>query len=158
VLVWLSVRGEVQIVCIWSSWCHCSPKPHHLLHHLNPDWFECLAGRYRSTAAGAVLQAPALSSKCGSSTLRADCGGSTQTRDIRHRVALGLYDIEALYRNCKFARKQVLAYGGTLTDSWEFKPHHHHALLDAAYWHHVASSVVCVLGTRYLVQKRMNRS
>jgi len=84
---------------------------------LDPDWFECLAGRYRSTAAGAVLQAPALSSKCGSSTSRADSGGSTQTRDIRHRVALGLYDIEALYRNCKFARKQVLAYGGTLTDS-----------------------------------------
>jgi len=23
VLVWLSVWTEVQIVCIWSSWCHC---------------------------------------------------------------------------------------------------------------------------------------
>ena len=31
VLVWLSVWSEVQIVCIWSSWCHCIPKPHHLL-------------------------------------------------------------------------------------------------------------------------------
>ena len=39
VLVWLSVWTEVQIVCIWSSWCHCIPKPHHLLPHLNPDWF-----------------------------------------------------------------------------------------------------------------------
>ena len=40
VLAWLSVRSEVQIVCIWSSWCHwdCIPKPHHLLPHLNPDW------------------------------------------------------------------------------------------------------------------------
>ena len=25
-LVWLSVWIEVQIVCIWSSWCHCHPK------------------------------------------------------------------------------------------------------------------------------------
>ena len=39
VLVWLSVWSEVQIVCIWSSWCHCIPKAHHLLPHLNPDWF-----------------------------------------------------------------------------------------------------------------------
>ena len=36
VLVWLSV-------CLWSSWCHCIPKPCHLLPHLNPDWF-CLSG------------------------------------------------------------------------------------------------------------------
>ena len=35
----LSICSEVQIVCIWSSWCHCIPKPHHLLPHLNPDWF-----------------------------------------------------------------------------------------------------------------------
>ena len=27
------------IVCIWSSWCHCIPKPHYLLPHLHPDWF-----------------------------------------------------------------------------------------------------------------------
>jgi len=33
VLVWLSVWSEVQTVC------HCIPKPHHLLPHLNPDWF-----------------------------------------------------------------------------------------------------------------------
>ena len=26
VLVLLSVWSEVQIVCIWSSWCHCHPK------------------------------------------------------------------------------------------------------------------------------------
>jgi len=26
VLVWLSVWSEVQIVCMWSSWCHCHPK------------------------------------------------------------------------------------------------------------------------------------
>jgi len=25
-LVWLSVQNEVQIICIWSSWCHCIPK------------------------------------------------------------------------------------------------------------------------------------
>ena len=24
--VWLSVWSKVQIVCIWSSWCHCRPK------------------------------------------------------------------------------------------------------------------------------------
>ena len=38
-LVWLSVCSKVQIVCIWSSWCHCIPKPHHLLPYLNSDWF-----------------------------------------------------------------------------------------------------------------------
>ena len=42
VLVWLSVCSEVQIVCMWSSWCRCHPKPHHLLPHLNPDWFTFL--------------------------------------------------------------------------------------------------------------------
>ena len=26
VLVWLSVWSEVQIVCIWSGWCHCIPS------------------------------------------------------------------------------------------------------------------------------------
>jgi len=26
-------------LCIWSSWCHCIPKPHNLLPHSNPDWF-----------------------------------------------------------------------------------------------------------------------
>ena len=32
--------SEVQIVCIWSTWYHCIPKPHHhLLPHLNPYWF-----------------------------------------------------------------------------------------------------------------------
>ena len=25
VLAWLSVWSEVQIVCIWSGWCHCHP-------------------------------------------------------------------------------------------------------------------------------------
>ena len=39
VLVWLSVWSEVQIVRIWPSWCHCIPKLHHLLPHLNPEWF-----------------------------------------------------------------------------------------------------------------------
>ena len=36
---WLSVWSEVQTFCIWSSWCHCIAKPHHLLPHLNPYWF-----------------------------------------------------------------------------------------------------------------------
>ena len=42
-LVWLSVWSKVQIVCIWSSWCHCHPKIPYLLPHLNPDWFTFLA-------------------------------------------------------------------------------------------------------------------
>jgi len=25
VLAWLSVWSEVQIICVWSSWCHCHP-------------------------------------------------------------------------------------------------------------------------------------
>jgi len=24
-LAWLSVRSKVQMICIWSSWCHCHP-------------------------------------------------------------------------------------------------------------------------------------
>ena len=39
VLMWLCVWSKVQIVCIWSSWLHCIPKPHRPLPHLNPDWF-----------------------------------------------------------------------------------------------------------------------
>jgi len=39
VLMWSSVWSEVQIVCVWSSCCHCRPKTHHLLPHLNPNWF-----------------------------------------------------------------------------------------------------------------------
>jgi len=35
----VSVWSEVQIVCVWSSWFHCIPKPHYFLPHLNPDWF-----------------------------------------------------------------------------------------------------------------------
>jgi len=35
----MSVWSKVQIVCMWSSWCQCIPKPRHLLPHLNPDWF-----------------------------------------------------------------------------------------------------------------------
>jgi len=38
VLVRLSVWSEVQIVCMWFSWCQCIPKPPCLLPHLNPDW------------------------------------------------------------------------------------------------------------------------
>ena len=38
-LVWLSVWSEVQIVCIWSSWCHCISKRRRLLPHFNPDRF-----------------------------------------------------------------------------------------------------------------------
>jgi len=25
VLAWLSVWSEVQMIYIWSSWCHCQP-------------------------------------------------------------------------------------------------------------------------------------
>ena len=44
--------------------------------------------RYRSIAAGTVLQAPALSSKWGSVILRADGGGSTQTCLPKFQVKL----------------------------------------------------------------------
>jgi len=26
VLAWLSVCSEVQMICIWCSWCHCHPS------------------------------------------------------------------------------------------------------------------------------------
>ena len=52
---WLGVRKSIRSVkiewwcvsvviclvwgvyCLWSSWCHCIPVPHHLLPHLNPE-------------------------------------------------------------------------------------------------------------------------
>jgi len=37
--IYLSIWSEVQIICIWSSWCHCMPKPHNFLPLLHPDWF-----------------------------------------------------------------------------------------------------------------------
>ena len=46
VLVWLFVWSEVQIVCIWSSWCHCIPKPHCLLPHLIQTGFTFLILAY----------------------------------------------------------------------------------------------------------------
>jgi len=24
-LAWLSLWSELQMICIWSSWCHCHP-------------------------------------------------------------------------------------------------------------------------------------
>jgi len=37
---------NTSTVCIWFSWCHCFPKPYHLLPHLNPDWFTFLVPAY----------------------------------------------------------------------------------------------------------------
>jgi len=31
-------QGADRLQCIWSSWCHCIPKSHTLMRHLNPDW------------------------------------------------------------------------------------------------------------------------
>ena len=45
VLVWLSVWSEVQIVCVWSGWCHCHPKtPSYLASNKSrlvlPIWYQ----------------------------------------------------------------------------------------------------------------------
>ena len=34
-----SAGSEVQIVCIWSSWCHCHPQTPSSLASFIPDWF-----------------------------------------------------------------------------------------------------------------------
>ena len=39
VLVWLSVWSKVQIFALGPADATAIPKPHHLLPHLNPDWF-----------------------------------------------------------------------------------------------------------------------
>jgi len=31
--------ARCRLFALSSSWCHCIPKPRHLLPHLNPDWF-----------------------------------------------------------------------------------------------------------------------
>jgi len=46
VLVWLSVWIEVQIVCIWSSWCHCHLNTPSSLASFKsrlvlPFWYHC---------------------------------------------------------------------------------------------------------------------
>jgi len=41
---WCSYLSEARCTLFaWSSWCHCIPKTHCLLPHLNSDWF-CLSG------------------------------------------------------------------------------------------------------------------
>ena len=37
--VGMAIFLERDADCLWSSRCHCIPKPHHLLPHLNPEWF-----------------------------------------------------------------------------------------------------------------------
>ena len=54
--VWSSVWSEVQIVCIMSSWCHCIPKAHNLLPHLNPDCFYLLVVAYSGSGLPRVLE------------------------------------------------------------------------------------------------------
>jgi len=47
-VVWLSVWSEVQIVCIWFSWCHCHPQTPSSLASFKsiPDWFTFLVPAY----------------------------------------------------------------------------------------------------------------
>jgi len=39
VLVWLSVWGRCRLFAYGPAATAATPKPHHLLPHLNPDWF-----------------------------------------------------------------------------------------------------------------------
>ena len=48
--------SELQIVCVWSRWCHCIRESHHLLPLLNPDWF--LPFWYRLTQVVLVEKKP----------------------------------------------------------------------------------------------------
>ena len=70
VLVWWSVWSEVQIVCIWSSWCYCIPKtPSSLASFksrlLLPFWYQLtqvvlekrLLNRCNSSSSSSVLAA-----------------------------------------------------------------------------------------------------
>jgi len=47
-MAWLSVCSEVQMICIWSSWCHCQPIISHFikiedgLTFLVPAYPDCL--------------------------------------------------------------------------------------------------------------------
>jgi len=50
-----NVWSEVQTVCIWSSWSHCFPKPHHLLPHLNPDRFYLAGTEKEAVKTGVVV-------------------------------------------------------------------------------------------------------
>ena len=43
VLAWLSVWSEVQMICIWSGWCHCHPI---ISASENPEWFILLVPAY----------------------------------------------------------------------------------------------------------------
>ena len=42
-LAWLSVWSEVQMICIWSGWCHCRPV---ISASENPEWFILLVPAY----------------------------------------------------------------------------------------------------------------
>jgi len=43
VLAWLSVWSEVQMICIWSGWCHCHPI---ISASENTEWFILLVPAY----------------------------------------------------------------------------------------------------------------
>ena len=43
VLAWLSVWSEMQMTCIWFSWCHCHPI---ISASENPEWFVLLVPAY----------------------------------------------------------------------------------------------------------------
>jgi len=45
VLAWLSVWNEVQMICIWFSWCHCHPSSLVLLKSRMVYLFWCLEKR-----------------------------------------------------------------------------------------------------------------
>ena len=87
----LSVWSEVQIVCIWSSWCHCIPKPGHLLPHSNPDWFHI--SEYRLTQV--VQEKRPLNGCCVCDFIR-----QVALVDYGWEVAVGEKDVWVLPSSC----------------------------------------------------------
>jgi len=110
VLVWLSVCSDVQIVCIWSSWCHCIPKPHHPLPSLVlPFW-------YRLTQ---VVQEKRLLNRCSTSSTMVHSIFSEQLSDPTvfspHPYSQGFFGIYIYIYTLFPPKRPTLSFAVTLT-------------------------------------------
>jgi len=90
----VSVRSEVQIVCIWSRWCHSIPKPHNLLPLSNPDWFTFLVLAYPK-----IVLEKMLLNRCSSSSSFFQMFISATTSSLKHLFGVYICLSESL--NCR---------------------------------------------------------
>ena len=61
----LPAWSEVQIVCIWSSWCHCVPRPHYPVPHFTLSYRIAIVSRLAATCTGRAYVRPRSTPRTG---------------------------------------------------------------------------------------------